>query len=75
LSSRPIVIESTSAINIKVAENNTHALVIACDGRGGIDVPVGGVVKIQKAQNKLRLIHPLDYNYFATLRSKLHWEQ
>jgi NAD+ kinase len=34
----------------------------------------GGSVKIKKAKEKLRLLHPSDYNYFETLRTKLHWE-
>jgi NAD+ kinase len=27
-----------------------------------------------KNQQQLRLIHPIDYDYFETLRSKLGWE-
>ena len=74
LSSRPIVIKGESLIEIRVSSNNVIPLAISLDGREGISVPVDSIINIRQAENKLRLIHPNDYDYFATLRSKLNWE-
>ena len=37
-------------------------------------VKPGQKVAIQKNNHQLRLLHPLDYHYYDTLRSKLGWE-
>lgn len=75
LSSRPIVIQDTSKIRINVSENNDASPYLSCDGQKRTAVPPGGTIKIQKKTEKLRLIHPEDYNYYDTLRKKLDWEK
>lgn len=73
LSSRPIVVEGNSEIELVVHQNDIPAF-ISCDGQQRIPIPAGGKIKIHKKSKQLRLIHPLDYNYFETLRAKLGWE-
>jgi NAD+ kinase len=75
LSSRPIVIKATSSIKILFSEKNNSELRISCDGSERVSLPPGGYVNICKAEKTFRLIHPLEYNYYETLRSKLHWER
>ena len=75
LSSRPIVIKNTSAIDILVATGNQDSLYVSCDGRENVTVPPAARVRLDKAAMQLRLVHPEDYNYFTTLRNKLHWER
>lgn len=74
LSSRPIVISSKSEIKIIFNENNLSDLLVLCDGQTQTMIQ-GGTIKISKAKEKLRLLHPTDYNYFETLRTKLNWEK
>ena len=74
LSSRPIVIDSKSKIEIVFDRSNPTDLLVLCDGQTQTMMQ-GGVIKISKAKEKLRLLHPKDYNYFETLRTKLHWEK
>lgn len=74
LSSRPLVINNNSKITLCIAESNTEELKLTCDGRNRIAVFPRGEVNIEKAEQTLRLLHTDQYNYFATLRSKLHWE-
>lgn len=74
LSSRPIVIKSDSIIKIIFNRANTTDLLVRCDGQTQTSLQ-GSTVKIKKSKEKLRLLHPIDYNYFETLRSKLHWEK
>jgi len=75
LSSRPIVIEGKNKISVVISKDNRTNLCVNCDGRQSVDIPLGSVVEITQEKFKLLLIHPEEYNYFATLRSKLHWEQ
>lgn len=73
LSSRPIVTEGNTPIKIHITKNNETSPHISCDGHQRIPVAPGSFIQIKKKAEQLRLIHPLDYNYFQTLRTKLHW--
>lgn len=74
LSSRPIVIDSHQSIEIKINALNECSPRVSCDGQKRIDVAPGSSIHIKRKSQSLRLLHPLDYNYYETLRSKLKWE-
>jgi NAD+ kinase len=73
LSSRPIVIEGNRQINIVISPQNPTTPRLSCDGRIALDAPGSSHIAIHKNAKPLHLIHPLDYNYYEALRSKLHW--
>ncbi|KPJ67433.1 MAG: hypothetical protein AMJ43_04015 [Coxiella sp. DG_40] len=73
LSNRPIVVKGDSDIEIVMAKDCKACPNISCDGQELIPVPLEGKIKIKKHVNQLRLIHLKDYDYYATLRGKLHW--
>lgn len=73
LSLRPIVIDGNNRITIVITPNNTTTPRLTCDSQTFISTPPGSHITIQKKPQHLHLIHPLDYDYYATLRSKLHW--
>ncbi|VVC76375.1 NAD kinase [Aquicella siphonis] len=73
LSLRPIVIEGSHRITIVITPNNTATPRLTCDSQSLINTPPGSRIHIQKKNQHLHLIHPLDYDYYETLRSKLHW--
>jgi NAD+ kinase len=73
LSIRPIVIASHHLITIVITPNNISAPRLSCDSQLHISVPPGSHIKIEKKPQQLHLIHPLDYNYYEILRSKLRW--
>lgn len=75
LSSRPIVVQSSSKIQINVSPHNDASPYLSCDGQNRMLVRPGGVIKIHKRAEQLRLIHPEDYNYYDTLRKKLDWQK
>lgn len=75
LSIRPIVIEGNHRITVVITPNNTTTPRLTCDSQGFINTPPGTHIHIQKKPQHLHLIHPIDYNYYETLRSKLHWGQ
>ncbi len=73
LSSRPIVVEGNRRINIIISPNNMTSPRLSCDGRAYINTPSGSHITIRKKPLQLHLIHPIDYDYYEALRSKLHW--
>ncbi|MBA3537090.1 MAG: NAD(+) kinase [Tatlockia sp.] len=74
LSSRPLVVDGEAKIDLKISISNEHNLQVSCDGHESRMVKAGQLVSIQKNSNQLRLLHPLDYHYYDTLRIKLGWE-
>ncbi|CEK12046.1 NAD(+) kinase [Legionella hackeliae] len=74
LSSRPIVVDGEVKIELKISERNESDLRISCDGHESRLVKPGQLVSIEKNAQQLRLLHPLDYHYYDTLRVKLGWE-
>lgn len=75
LSMRPIVIDGNQTIKIIITPNNSATPRLTCDSQGFIHTPPGTHITIVKNKETLNLIHPLDYNYYETLRSKLYWGQ
>lgn len=72
LSSRPIVVDGNSAIRVRVAPDD-QPLHISCDGHLKLPVPPGAEIIITRQEKPLRLVHPLNYNYYHVLRNKLSW--
>jgi len=73
LSVRPIVLNGNQELRIIVTPNNTTSPRLACDGQTYISIPFGSHINIKKNAQQLHLVHPQDYDYYETLRSKLHW--
>lgn len=73
LSSRPIVVDGDSKIELVIASSNRHHPQLSCDGQ--IDLPLqnGDSVIIQKKTNLFRLLHPEEHDYYHVLRTKLGW--
>ncbi len=74
LNSRPLVVDANSYIDLIISKNNAHELGLSCDGHESRMVNPGQQVSIQKNLQYLRLLHPKNYNYYETLRSKLSWQ-
>ncbi len=73
LSSRPIVIDSGSEVTIVVGERHHTSPQISCDGSVQYTSTAGDIVTIRRKSQELHLLHPIDYDYYATCRSKLGW--
>jgi NAD+ kinase len=73
LNSRPLVIDGQSVVDLRISPNNENALHISCDGHESHIVKPGQHVTIKKNAQHLRLLHPLEYHYYDTLRIKLGW--
>lgn len=73
LSMRPIVINGDSTILLRVKENLNSQIQMSCDSQTFYPVNEESVIEIKKKQKSIQLIHPTSYNYYKSLRSKLHW--
>ncbi len=74
LSSRPLVINDDSTIDLLISKKNETNLILSCDGHESHVVKQGQRVSVVKNTQQLRLLHPLDYHYYETLRIKLGWQ-
>ena len=76
LSSRPLVINENSNIQLKLLDhpNNTDCG-LSFDGQNYVKLNISDQIIITKYPTELRLIHPVKYNYFTMLREKLGWSK
>lgn len=73
LSSRPIVVDSDSEITLVIGDRHNTSPQISCDGSVVYTSNPGDVLTIKRKSQELKLLHPEDYDYYATCRSKLGW--
>jgi NAD+ kinase len=73
LSSRPIVIDANCEVTIVVGDRHNINPQVSCDGLVTLTTEPGDRIMIGKKPSPLTLIHPSDYNYYETCRSKLGW--
>lgn len=73
LSNRPVAVSDASLIEITIkraADARLHF-----DGHPVNDLQEGDRVRLQRAEQPARFIHPPGYDYFAMLRAKLRWSE
>ncbi len=75
LNSRPLVISDESVIDIYITEYNNPDPVISIDGRNDTILRANQKITIKKAHQKVKVLHPKNYNYYDTLREKLGWSK
>ena len=75
LTSRPIAVNKQKVIDIVISETNPHNPQLSCDGQVIISLQPGDRIQIKQYPIEMRLVHPLDYDYFEVLRTKLGWGQ
>lgn len=72
LSDRPVVVPDTSLIELRLSET-ADSVFLTLDGQTGVPMQVGDRVRITRAAERLKLIHPANKTYFEILRNKLKW--
>lgn len=73
LSDRPIVVRSTSTIEVRLVERADTNAQITCDGVPLGDLLSGDRLIVRPSDAGVTLLHPLDHDYYRILRSKLRW--
>ena len=73
LSDRPLVIQSSSKIIVKLPADRDGGAEVTCDGEELGSLDSTQTLEISTAKETVTLLHPKDYNYYDLLRSKLNW--
>ena len=73
ISSRPFVISSKEKVVIRLLKGPLEDAKICADGHDDIAVPYEEDIAITKMNNTLRLVHPVDNDFFEACREKLGW--
>ena len=73
LSDRPLLVKSSSEIEVRVDTGTDSAAHVVCDGEELGRISNDETLRIRLADQMLTLLHPRDYNYYELLRSKLNW--
>lgn len=73
LSARPIVIPGDSTITLTISPDIQAPARLNADGQLLAELGANQVIEIYKKEKTITLLHPVDYDYFANVRSKLHW--
>lgn len=72
LTNRPIVVPDTSAIELRL-RNENEGVVLTLDGQVGYPMQAADRVLVRKSKTTLKLVQPPNRNYFDVLRNKLKW--
>lgn len=73
LSDRPIVVRSSSTIEIRLLERPDTQAQVTCDGVTIGELAPGHTLVVTPADSHVTLLHPEDHDYYRILRSKLRW--
>ncbi|MBI4264263.1 MAG: NAD(+)/NADH kinase [Acidobacteria bacterium] len=74
LTNRPVVIAGTEVVEVRPhADGATEDLYVTYDGQSGYPLQPGDLVRVRKAEQRLRLVKAPARSYFELLREKLKW--
>lgn len=71
MTNRPIVISDSCEIKVLITKSGDAR--VHYDGQSFVDIQSMDVISLQRYRHQLRVLHPTDYQYYKTLRQKLHW--
>ena len=71
LSNRPIVLNDDVVIEIEITDERDA--MAHFDMQSYEPLAPGDIVRVKRSAHVATLLHPVGYNFFATLRQKLHW--
>ncbi len=73
LSNRPIVLADPGEIAIELVSGRDASANF--DMQSLASLMIGDRVTVRRSQHSVRVLHPRGWNYFDTLREKLHWNR
>jgi len=73
LSSRPLLVDGRSRIEVRLKDDERAGAQMVCDGQVYIDAQLGDTIVIERLERSLQVLHPADYDYHRILREKLNW--
>jgi NAD+ kinase len=73
LTSRPLMIDASSTIRVHLWDDDVTEAQVVCDGQIYMDAMLGDMIEIKRNENRVKLLHPENYDYHRILREKLNW--
>jgi NAD+ kinase len=73
LSNRPIVLSARCTVAIQLLDRHDRRAQLVCDGAVVAEINPGDRLIVKQASERVTLLHPVDHDYYRTLRAKLHW--
>jgi NAD+ kinase len=73
LSNRPIVLPESSEISIEIVAGRYVSANF--DMQALADLILGDRILVKRSEHTVRFLHPAGWNYFDTLRKKMHWNE
>lgn len=73
LSNRPIVLPDSGEVAIKIVAGREPS--VNFDMQTLASLLRGDLIRLRRSAHRVRFLHPRGWNYYATLRRKLHWNE
>ena len=73
LSNRPIVLPDTCEVGIEIVSGRYASANF--DMQSLASLMIGDRISVRRSQHQVRFLHPEGWNYFDTLRKKMHWNE
>ena len=73
LSNRPIVVPDTSKVVVEISAARDAS--VNFDMQSFANLLVGDQIHIQRSRHLIHFLHPKEWNYYHTLREKMHWNE
>ncbi len=73
LSNRPIVLPDTCEVGIEIVSGRYASANF--DMQSLTSLMIGDRITVRRSQHQVRFLHPEGWNYFDTLRKKMHWNE
>ncbi|MEY8877491.1 MAG: NAD kinase [Leptothrix sp. (in: b-proteobacteria)] len=73
LSNRPIVLPDSGEVTIDVVAGREPS--VNFDMQSFASLMFGDRISVRRSAHRVRFLHPPGWNYYATLRRKLHWNE
>jgi len=73
LSNRPIVLPDNCEVSIEIVSGRYASANF--DMQSLASLMIGDRITVRRSQHQVRFLHPEGWNYFDTLRKKMHWNE
>lgn len=73
LSNRPIVLPDNCEVGIEIVSGRYASANF--DMQSLASLAIGDRISVRRSQHQVRFLHPEGWNYFDTLRKKMHWNE
>jgi NAD+ kinase len=73
LSNRPIVLPDNGEVTVEIVSGREPSA--SFDMQSLTSLLAGDRIRVRRSEHRVRFLHPRGWNYYATLRRKLHWNE